>query len=104
MAETAYGTAGRATLTALGRLLNADLGVRPFRLLNSDSTGAPEFGSSGPARRAITQMGKEFQVRRCSWGGGVSPAGCVFSEMYLGHQSVEHDPKGSFDRDAPVRP
>jgi hypothetical protein len=47
MAETAYGTAGRTTLTALGRPVNADLGMCLFRLLNWGFTSEPEFGSSG---------------------------------------------------------
>jgi hypothetical protein len=54
--------------------------------------------------RAITRMRKQLQVRRRSWGRSSVPASRVFSEMYLGHQSLEHGPKASFDHDPPVRP
>jgi hypothetical protein len=58
MAETAYGTAGGATLTALGRLVNADLGVRPFPTHEFRFYRRARVWFEPTARRAIIQNGK----------------------------------------------
>jgi len=69
MAETAHGTAGRTTRTALARPVNADLGVRPFRLLDWGFTGEPEFGSSGQHAEPSSKRGEQIPGARRSWGG-----------------------------------
>jgi hypothetical protein len=102
MAETAREPPAELTRTALGRPSECGPGSAPVP--------TPELGFYRRARerfepkasRAIIQTGKDSGARR-RWGGGMSPTGCVFSEMNLGHQSVEHGPKASFDGDAPVR-
>ena len=103
MAETAREPPAELTRTALGRPRECGPGSAPVP--------TPELGLYRRARvwfeptasRAIIQTGKEIPGARRSWRGGVSPTGCVFSEMNLGHQSVEHGPKASFEGDAPVR-
>jgi hypothetical protein len=102
---------GRTTLTRFRRPGNADPGAPRFR--DSAPVPTPEFRFRRRDRdwfersgcRAITRMRKQMQGAAAQLGTcRVSPARRVFPEMYLGHQSIEHGHKASFDRDPPVRP